>query len=128
MPRGKRPAHYYQPPQPETVTLSLTIPPGDTLSRKLYYVSESWISILYSDIDALLTAFTDKWTNRIGGEDELSPFEVFRLVWVELGWAKVHLLGVLDGPLRRDWTESVLRAFLRKLWLLLQRSRLDVGN
>ncbi|GAA5925661.1 hypothetical protein JCM1841_004799 [Sporobolomyces salmonicolor] len=45
----------------------------------------------------------------------LSPFEVFKRLWIEQGWTKIHLLGIMDGPARVHWGESVLRCFLEHL-------------
>ncbi|GAA5907704.1 hypothetical protein JCM5296_007446 [Sporobolomyces johnsonii] len=45
----------------------------------------------------------------------LSPFEVFKRLWVEQGWTRIHLLGIMDGPARVHWGESVLRCFLEHL-------------
>ncbi|GAA5958913.1 hypothetical protein JCM21900_005409 [Sporobolomyces salmonicolor] len=42
----------------------------------------------------------------------VGPFEVFKRLWIEQGWTKIHLLGIMDGPARVHWGESVLRGFL----------------
>lgn len=38
--------------------------------------------------------------------------EVFKGVWERKGWSKVHLMGLLEGPVRDKWGKSVVRAFV----------------
>ncbi|GAA6021788.1 hypothetical protein JCM10207_002059 [Rhodosporidiobolus poonsookiae] len=108
---------------------------GYAVNADVYFASEPWITPLRADVDALLCAFAEQWeasssayasadptaasTSTTAAEDEQlaqeSPFEVFKRVWVELGWSAIHLLGVPDGPLRSKWGDSVLRAFVERL-------------
>ncbi|GAA5979683.1 hypothetical protein JCM11641_004053 [Rhodosporidiobolus odoratus] len=113
----------------DTPTLFLTQSPpvGYTVHANLYFVSEAWITPLRQDVEALCEAFEQEWENEInssstGGEGREgsgngrpSPFELFRELWVRLGWDKVHLLAVPEGPLRGWWGDSVMRAFVDRL-------------
>lgn len=113
--------------------------PGYIVQNNLFFKSESWISVLRADVSALLDAFVvtyslgggigetghasekgkEKETVLLGegGSWELgeeSPFQLFKRLWVAMGWSRVHLLGVADGPMRKPWGESILRSFLGK--------------
>lgn len=126
----------------ETIYLKPGQPPGFCLQASLFYRSETWFNVLQRDVNDLLNAFVQAYEHpidvasapvastsgvRLGEEvgdaevekdkvdvNTLSPFEVFKAIWIRLGWTKIHLFASLDGPLRKAWGESVMRAFLRK--------------
>lgn len=83
---------------------------GFILQTSLFFASEQWVRPLQADVDDLVQSFVEAWTTR--SHPPKSPFEVFRQSWERLGWTHVHLLGVADGPIRRPWGLSVLRAFI----------------
>lgn len=102
-----------------TLNLLQGHPAGHCIQSSLFFASETWCTPLAADINTLLEGFAGAYTlasarageAEEGGERE-SPFEVFRRMWEEQGWSRVHLMGVPDGPRRRPWAESVLRGFL----------------
>ncbi|BGP17078.1 hypothetical protein JCM10213_006892 [Rhodosporidiobolus nylandii] len=117
------------PPSISTPTIHLEAghPPGYAVQANLFFASEAWTTPLRKDVDALLAVFARAWEaaaarSEGGGEGQqqpleraFSPFEVFRGCWEQLGWAKVHLLGVPEGPLRGRWGDAVLREFVERL-------------
>lgn len=110
---------YYTPSVPSTIKLAPSTLPGECIQRKLYYCSDSWTNLVHHDVDALLRGFSEVYQEQFvdavyQGKKFKSPFEVFKSKYIELGWSNVHLLGVMDGPMRKDWCESVMKAFLRE--------------
>ena len=122
----------------EIVFLKAGHPPGYCLQSGLFYRSETWFNLIQRDVNGLLDAFvraysdlapsvslasTSAITMEQGQEEgevnvgNSSPFQVFKSIWINLGWSKIHLFGTVDGPLRKPWTESVFRAFLSEFWL-----------
>lgn len=65
-------------------------------------------------MDALLTAFEQAWRAERERGGSRSPFELFRELWEEQGWGKLHLTGILEGPMRKPWGEAVVRGFTGK--------------
>lgn len=81
----------------------------------LFYLSETWIALLHADVKALLDAFVLEYAKPIASTSttpEESPVEVFKRIWIELGWTRIHALGIAEGPSRKTFAESVLRGFL----------------
>ncbi|GAA6010368.1 hypothetical protein JCM11491_006289 [Sporobolomyces phaffii] len=104
-----------QPIHTPTVQLLPSQPIGFAIQHQLFLCSEQWITPLHRDVNALLNAFEWTWTARSASASTRSPFELFKDLWTDKGWAYVHLLGVADGPMRVPWGESVLRAFAEHL-------------
>jgi hypothetical protein len=117
----------------EIVFLKAGHPPGYCLQSGLFYRSETWFNLIQRDVNGLLDAFVRVYSDpapsvslaststvtmeqaQEGGEVNVrnsSPFQVFKSIWIRLGWSKIHLFGTVDGPLRKPWSESVFRAFL----------------
>ncbi|KAJ8293368.1 Laccase-1 [Rhodotorula toruloides] len=97
----------------QTDTLPL-VPPSSNFHTvlRLFFHSDHWVLPLRADVDALLSAFEQRWASRTGEE---SPMQVIRELWSEMGWKWVSLLGCPEGPLRRGWGQTVVRAFVEHL-------------
>ncbi|KAL7336512.1 hypothetical protein BJY59DRAFT_638087, partial [Rhodotorula toruloides] len=97
----------------QTGTLPL-VPPSSNFHTvlRLFFHSDHWVLPLRADVDALLLGFDQRWASRTGEE---SPMQVMRKLWSEMGWKWVLLLGCPEGPLRRGWGQTVVRAFVEHL-------------
>ncbi|BGP32936.1 hypothetical protein JCM10296v2_004722 [Rhodotorula toruloides] len=97
----------------QTDTLSL-VPPSSNFHTvlRLFFHSDHWVLPLRADVDALLSAFKQRWASRTGDE---SPMQTLKALWSEMGWKWVLLLGCPEGPLRRGWGQTVVRAFVESL-------------
>jgi hypothetical protein len=94
----------------QTETISL-VPPSSNFHTvlRLFFHSDHWILPLRADVDALLSAFEQRWAARTGEE---GPVQIMKTLWSETGWKWVLLLGCPEGPLRREWGQTVVRAFV----------------
>ncbi|BGP00341.1 hypothetical protein JCM10021v2_004023 [Rhodotorula toruloides] len=97
----------------QTDTLSL-VPPSSNFHTvlRLFFHSDHCVFPLRADIDALLSGFEQRWASRMG---EKSSMQVMKALWSEMGWKWVLLLGCPEGPLRRGWGQTVVRAFVEHL-------------
>ncbi|BGO92272.1 hypothetical protein JCM10020v2_003933 [Rhodotorula toruloides] len=97
----------------QTDTLPL-VPPSSNFHTvlRLFFHSDHWVLPLRADVDGLLSGFEQRWASRTGEE---SPMQVMRKLWSEMGWKWVLLLGCPEGPLRRGWGQTVVRAFVEHL-------------
>ncbi|GAA5824484.1 hypothetical protein JCM11251_000442 [Rhodosporidiobolus azoricus] len=117
-----------QPPPPLDVD-SATIPleegysPGYTFHANLFFASTDWLHPLRADVEALLAHFKRAWEvasasageTGDGQKESFSPMEVMKGVWDRKGWNKVHLMGLLDGPVRLRWGQSIVRALVERI-------------
>lgn len=143
VPQEKIPVNYYKPINNQLNNLLSSNLPGECISKKLYFNSESWFNLLNFDIQNLLFQFTNDYLEQFNSsleddndveiDDEgkkkekkelKSPYELFKFKWIELGWSYIHLLGILDGSMRFDWSTSLMRAFLGQLPSVLTFNRL----
>ncbi|BGP25441.1 hypothetical protein JCM10295v2_004366 [Rhodotorula toruloides] len=97
----------------QTDTLSL-VPPSSNFHTvlRLFFHSDHWVLPLRTDVNALLSAFEQRWATRTNEE---SPMQVMKALWSEMGWKWVLLLGCPEGPLRREWGQTVVKAFVEHL-------------
>lgn len=114
--KGKEPEPERKPDPPAplsytTLPLRAGHPPGYAVQRSLFFNSTTWHALIHEDVDALLAAFASAYSAAPGA----SAFATFKQLWVDLGWSRIHLLGVLDGPMRGPWADSVYRAFIGEL-------------
>ncbi|GAA5906936.1 hypothetical protein JCM6882_000006 [Rhodosporidiobolus microsporus] len=110
-----------------TIPLGASHRPGYAFHANLFFASTEWLTPLRADVDALLSHFKRAWEvasqagpaaemSGEGGEEErFSPMEVFKGVWERKGWGKAHLMGLLEGPVRSKWGESIVRAFVDRI-------------
>lgn len=117
-----RPLPLHERPPHPTINLLPGHPPGYCIQANQYFVSETWEAVLRPDVEALLAGFVSAYeAPEVSEENEASTsevpmgrsaVEVFQRVWRELGWERLHTLGVMEGRLRLPWAESVVRSFL----------------
>lgn len=109
----------------ENIQLAPGHPVGLCLQTRLFYHSESWNDVLQHDLNELIQHFVACYTLPASLESKNeSPFQRFKAIWIELGWSKIHLFGTCDGPMRKPWTEAVMRGLLGEFTMVDARRRM----
>jgi hypothetical protein len=81
---------------------------GDAVLQPAYFTSVLYVRPLRDDISTLIEDFRNHFAQR---DPTISPFSVFKQLWVLKGWKWLHFK-VLDNRARQRFLLVTLRLFL----------------